>query len=177
MKLPQPIVQLLFNRKCAIYYQDCNFSYKYEQSKYCLSCHSNAVCVLHPGEASLDPVCWAGQDWTIHPFPCRGQPPGFKFRLISRVEAWKPVFVKRDMGVYLIDLPREICFKSGFSAHGIIVSLRIWTLEVGTLTFVKLMLLILSLFSLPPATKWWLFLLSWRGMRSMERFSGILLSS
>ncbi len=46
-----------------------------------------------------------------------------------RFEVWKPVFVQRDLGVYTIDLLREICnkpvLKRDFTAHGIIVSFGI----------------------------------------------------
>ncbi len=40
------------------------------------------------------------------PFEIRGQ---MQKEVISAVEAWKTVFVERDMGVYTIDLQREIC--------------------------------------------------------------------
>jgi hypothetical protein len=42
-----------------------------------------------------------------------------------RFEAWKPVFVERDMAAYMADLYSEICkllWKLDFTAHGIIES-------------------------------------------------------
>ncbi len=59
-------------------------------------------------------------------------------------EAWKSVFVKRDMWIYMIDLWKEICkpvLKLEFTSHGG-ASLRIWTqshlLEAGLSFFVSL---------------------------------------
>jgi hypothetical protein len=44
-----------------------------------------------------------------------------------RFETGNPVFVKRDMGVYMVDLLEEICkpvLKLDFTAHGVIESLQ-----------------------------------------------------
>ncbi len=53
-----------------------------------------------------------------------------------RFEAWKPVFVKRDMGVYMLDLLREICkpvLILDFTAHSKMKSLS----EYGLRLFLK----------------------------------------
>ncbi len=50
-----------------------------------------------------------------------------------RFEAWKTVFVKRDVGVYIIFISGEICkpiWKLDFTAHGIMESLSEFGLKV-----------------------------------------------
>jgi hypothetical protein len=54
--------------------------------------------------------------------------------VISDLKREKPVCVKRDMGVYMIDLLREICklaLKEDFTAHSIMESLSEFGLCCG----------------------------------------------
>jgi hypothetical protein len=93
--------------------------------------------------AYLEPLCHPPAAM-LGKTPIRVSPLAFRSSLSSnsersdlRFEAWKPVFVKRDRGVYMINLMRGICklvLKLDFTAHGIMESLSefgLWVVKYG----------------------------------------------